>query len=128
RNLYLKEEYDYICLMELIEHIAHPEFLIKKIKNKFKKYLFITIPNMGYIENRLRLAFAGKMPITIIIYHIREHIRFWTVKDFLYWANRLGLTVEAYYGQGGLGIPRIKLWKYFPSLFASQIVYVLKRK
>jgi len=115
---------DYIVIMEVLEHLYHAEELIQEVRNLSPKCCFVTIPNLGYIVHRLRLGLAGKVPITCIMYHIREHIRFWTVKDFHYWADKMGFRVIQYAGQGGFPY----LWKYFPSLFANQLIFVLKPK
>jgi len=82
----------------------------------------VSIPNLGYIGCRLRLLLGGRMPLTNIFYHIREHIRFWTVKDFIYWADKMGFKVEKIEGQYGFPV----FWKLFPSLFASGVVYILE--
>ena len=115
---------DYIVIMQVLEHLYHAEELIQEVRNLSPKCCFVAIPNLGYIVHRLRLGLAGKMPITGVIYHIREHIRFWTVKDFHYWADKMGFRVIEYSGQGGFPY----LWKYVPSLLAGQLIFVLKPK
>jgi methionine biosynthesis protein MetW len=118
----LNIKFDYVVLMEIIEHLYNPESLMEQLKKiKAKKY-FVTIPNLGYIIHRLRLFLGGKMPITTIIFHIKEHIRFWTFSDFIYWSKKLGFKCSSYKGQTGFPV----LWRLFPSLFASQIIYVLE--
>lgn len=118
------EVYDYITILNVLEHVHHPEDFILKIKNNFSKSLFISIPNIGSLKNRLRLAVFGKFPITGVYFHVSEHIRFWTVKDFKYWARFYGFEVVAYYGAGNYFKPLIK---YFPSIFSENILYELKR-
>lgn len=115
---------DYIILTEIIEHLQHPEKVMRDIFNIPAKLYFVSIPNMGYFVNRLRLCIGGRMPITNIIFHMSEHIRFWTVRDFKYWASHLGYDVVGISGQYGFPL----LWKLFPSLFASGMVYMLKKK
>lgn len=113
--------FDYVTIMELLEHLYNPEDLMHKLKDIGAKRYFVTIPNLGFIINRLRLAFGGKMPLTVIIFHIREHIRFWTVQDFKYWSEKMGYRVLEYHGQNGISF----LWKFWPSLFAKQMIYIL---
>jgi len=115
---------DHVTLMEVLEHVANAEELIQKIRRTGAMRFYVTIPNLGFFKNRLRLAFGGKMPITMIFFHIKEHIRFWTVSDFKYWADRMGFKIVHYHGQYGTFF----LWKVWPSLFASGMIYVLEDK
>ncbi len=107
-----------------IRHLPEPELLMNELLKTRAKKFYITIPNLGFIVNRLRLALGGKMPITAIVYHIKEHLRFWTVRDFHQWADHCGFKVERYAGQNGF----FGLWRIYPSLFARQMIYVLERK
>ena len=115
---------DYVVIMEVLEHFENPEFVLKSLLSTGATRYYVTIPNLGYIEHRLRLAIAGKMPITSIILHIREHLRFWTVSDFRHWADQMGFNVLAVKGQRG--VPGF--WRVFPSVFASQVIYTLEIK
>ena len=115
---------DYVVLMEVLEHLSDPEAVMLAVKPIGARRYYVTIPNLGHIEHRLRLMFAGKMPITAIVYHIREHLRFWTVSDFKYWADQMGYRVVEYHGQNGT----LFLWRIFPSLFAMQMTYFLELK
>lgn len=117
-------ETDFIVAMEIIEHLAEPERLMAELLKTQASVFYISIPNLGFIVSRLRLALGGKMPVTAIVYHIKEHLRFWTVRDFHHWAQHCGFEVTEYYGQNGF----FGLWKIFPSLFARQMIYVMKKK
>ncbi len=120
-------EFDYIVLMEVLEHIVNAEEVVRQAMTLEPDRIFITIPNMGYFMHRLRLMFGGRTPTTFILYHMKEHVRFWTVKDFLQWADVMGLDVCDYLGQmrslrRGMG----GLVRWWPSLFATQMIYELK--
>jgi methionine biosynthesis protein MetW len=122
-----KGHWDAVILMEVIEHVADAEDLIRQVIALAPKCIFITIPNVGFVTHRLRLMLGGRFPVTSIFYHMREHVRFWTVKDFAQWAPSMGLTLVSM--QAGLIDPKspvawlIRLW---PSLFAKQMVYELR--
>ncbi len=114
-------KFDCVVVMEVIEHLPRPELLMAEIWKMQPSILFVTIPNLGYYVHRLRLGLAGKMPITMIIHHIREHLRFWTISDFKYWSRQLGFEVVACRGQKASWLHR-----RFPSLFAPQVIYQLR--
>lgn len=113
---------DYVVIMEMLEHVPDAEAVMRRVRATGCRRCYVTIPNLGHIEHRLRLGLGGKMPITVIIFHIREHVRFWTVSDFKYWARCQGFKVVKCRGQGGT----LFLWRFWPSLFAHQMIYVLE--
>ena len=114
------KQYDYITALCVLEHVHDPEIMMRKFKGHFKKSLFVAVPNIGFLPYRIRLL-LGKFPVTSIFYHIREHIRFWTVHDFKYWSKKLGFEVVKCISASDYMISRL-----FPSLFATNVIYVLK--
>jgi methionine biosynthesis protein MetW len=117
---------DYIIMSEVLEHLSNPEEVLLRVKYKFKTSLLIDIPNTGVLNDRLRLL-LGRFPKQWV-FHAGEHVRFWTVTDFLSLCRQLGYRVEGYHGlydpfyEMGL-----KLWHLYPRLFARYILYVLRR-
>lgn len=114
--------YDYITCFEVVEHIVDAEVAMAKLMAAADKVI-VSIPNVGYIGCRLRLALFGRFPTTQCQLHIKEHVRFWTPKDFSEWADRLSLRVVGVHGQYGLS----PFWHRFPRLFASGIIYELEQ-
>lgn len=114
--------YDYITCFEVIEHIVEAEAAVAKLLAAGDKVI-ISFPNVGYIGCRLRLALFGRFPVTHCQQHIKEHVRFWTPKDFAEWADRLSIRVVSLHGQYGLS----PFWRRFPRLFASGLVYELEQ-
>ena len=116
----LSKVYDHIIMFEVVEHVVNAEMIITKLKGRYRKGLYVSTPNLGYIVHRLRLSF-GRFPLTYIS-DPREHIRFWTTKDFLDWSSWLGFTKPQVIGLRGkikiLGLP-----SKWPSLWASDVVY-----
>lgn len=125
----LKEnEFDYIIVMEVLEHVQDPEIILTSIKNNFSKSLFVSIPNAGFFVNRARLIF-GRFPLVLIQQHVKEHIRFWTLKDFIYWCDYLGFKVDDFFVSAGLNYKPLNfLEKIFPGLFGCQIIYKISIK
>lgn len=120
KNTKLTKKYDYIVIMSVLEHVQNAEDIIQKSKNHFRKRMYISIPNLSFIPHKLRFL-LGKFPITSIVYHVKEHIRFWTFHDFKYWAEKQGLKVIKYTSCDENLISTI-----FPKWFASNIIYVLE--
>ncbi len=123
-----KKKFDYVIITEVLEHVQNPEDLILSIRDSVNDKVIVSIPNSGFFVHRLRLMF-GKFPIVVIVEHVKEHIRFWTKKDFYYWAEYHGFSVEKTLVTSGMGITLLKpLEKYLPGLFAKQLMYILRKK
>ena len=120
----LDRQYDYITGFEIIEHVHEAEKLLVTMRDATRKQLILSLPNTGYIEHRMRLALFGRFPNTQILLHAKEHIRFWTAKDFRDWVGHFGLRVVQIEGQWGL--PFLP-WRRRPKMFAPQVVYTLER-
>lgn len=117
----IPDTYDYITCFEVLEHIPDAEAAILRLKKAVRRAIIISIPNVGYIGSRIRLGVFGRFPVTNCVYHISEHVRHWTPKDFSEWVGHHGLTVERQSGQ--YGVPG--LWTRRPALFAAGMVYFL---
>ena len=116
----LSSEHDYIVCTEVLEHVAHPERVLAKVRGHFRKALIVSVPNTGYYPQRLRLLF-GKFPLQWGR-HPGEHLRFWTVSDFRWWVELQGY--EIIHAVAADGFPLLlRIW---PSLFANQMVFVLR--
>lgn len=115
----IEQEYDYIILSEVLEHIANPEEVIAKVCWHFRRALLVSIPNIGYYQHRLRLLF-GRFPIQWG-WHPAEHLRFWTVIDFVAWIRELGLEVVDVRSSNGFPF----LYRYLPNLFGDQVVFII---
>ncbi|GBE16231.1 bifunctional 3-demethylubiquinone-9 3-methyltransferase/ 2-octaprenyl-6-hydroxy phenol methylase [bacterium BMS3Abin15] len=120
---FLKDKkFDYIIITEVLEHVQNPEIIMNLIKKHVLDSIFVSIPNAGFFVNRIRLLF-GKFPLAMIQQHIKEHIRFWTLTDFLYWCTYLGFNIDSYFVSSGLYFKPLEfLEKLSPSLFAQQII------
>lgn len=116
----IEREYDYIVLSEVLEHLAYPEDVIAKARKRFRKAILISVPNIGYYRHRLRLLF-GRFPIQWG-WHPAEHLRYWTVMDFIAWVSEFGLSVAAIRASTGTPV----LCRCLPNLFGKQVVFVLR--
>jgi methionine biosynthesis protein MetW len=122
------KSFDYIVVTEVIEHVQESEKVLESIRDHFTRAAFVSVPNTGFFLYRLRLLF-GRFPIVLIQAHMKEHVRFWTYRDFRYWLDYLGFEVESVRVSAGLFFaPLAFLERWFPGLFASQIIYRIRRK
>jgi methionine biosynthesis protein MetW len=113
-------EVNTVIISEVLEHIADPEALLLRLRESGIQHVVVTVPNTGYLEHRLRLAF-GRFPVQWLL-HPGEHLRFWTIADFKETAIATGYRVRSVLpALGWFPLARIR-----PSLFASQVVYELE--
>jgi methionine biosynthesis protein MetW len=112
--------WQYAILSEVLEHLPNPEQLLDALRPRITRAFLVSVPNSGFIAHRLRLAF-GRFPLQWIVCP-GEHLRFWTVADFEWWARQLGFAIDAMYPYEGVG----GLRRWWPSLFAAGVVYVLR--
>ena len=68
--------YDYILLLEVIEHTAYPQRILNDAINHATKGVIVTIPNSAYIKWRIQML-RGYVPRQSF-----THLHFWSVKDF----------------------------------------------
>lgn len=122
-ELLRNERFDVVVMLQVIEHIPDAEESIAKMFTVSNKVI-ISIPNSGYWQHRLRLLF-GRVPITDVLYHMKEHVRLWTHKDFLDMCKHHGWNVQ----MAKATVPKNGvLPKLFPGLFARQIIYLLENR
>lgn len=121
--------YDCVTAMEVLEHIVDAEEVMASIVALSKDRIFVTIPNTGCIYHRIRLALFGRFPITNIVFHMKEHVRFWTYLDFKQWITPFNLELIDVIGQNGVG-SNIEnfLARKLPKLFAMQVIYALQKR
>jgi methionine biosynthesis protein MetW len=114
--------YDYIVISEVLEHLSNPEQVMLKLSGKYNRYLLITVPNSGFLGERLRLM-LGRFPRQWAL-DPSEHLRFWTVTDFIFWCQELGYRVEDYYGLLDQYYDiKLPLWRWYPRLFSRYVLY-----
>jgi methionine biosynthesis protein MetW len=116
---FIDRQFDAIVMAEIIEHIPDPENLLNALRSH-TRLLIVTTPNTGYFHHRLRLLF-GRFPLQWVVTP-GEHLRFWTVRDFRWWAAQLGFRITHQSAYTGTPVLR-KVW---PNLFGQGVMYVLE--
>ena len=113
-------KFDYVVMSEFLEHIINSEEILMHASKIAKKGVLLSIPNIAYWHYRIQLIF-GKFPKQWVIAPY-EHLRFWSVKDFLKTLENLNLRTKYIKSSNGKKILR----DLFPNLFGFQICFYVK--
>ena len=124
----VKEKFDVILMMSIIEHLKNPDLVIRKIPQLLKKngIIIVTTPNIAHWSMRISLL---KGNFNYEQYGILDntHLRFFTEATFreLFGRNDFNIKDYAIDSVGG-GRPRISrfLSRFFPKIFAYQMLIV----
>jgi methionine biosynthesis protein MetW len=115
----LANNYDYIIMSELLEHLVMPEDLLEQVRHK-AKYLILSVPNSAFYRYRLGLLFKGRF-FTQWAKHPSEHLRYWSHKDFIDWLKALSFKIKEFEPSNGFFLK--KIW---PNMFGHQICYLIE--
>jgi len=101
-NLPFEEEFfDGVVAFEVIEHVQHPEKVLKEIYRVLKKggNLFISTPNPRHLKNIFLHYFLGKpYPLKVSeknVYHVKEFY----YEEFINFLKDKNFTIISKYGQ-----------------------------
>lgn len=134
-----KRDFDYILLMDVLEHLRNPKDLLRYIKINFKvkKNIIISIPNIANISVRIDLLF-GKFEYTEVGLLDKTHIKFFTLDSAREMLISSGLKIDLIDYSSNLGLVNllgrvlkhipIKVQYLFtrisPRLLAGQFVFI----
>ncbi|TVP41702.1 methionine biosynthesis protein MetW [Candidatus Nitrosocosmicus arcticus] len=81
------EFYDYILLIEVIEHTIYPQKILQDALAHCKKGVIVTIPNSAYIKWRIQLmrGFSPRQSFT--------HLHYWSINDFKIFCRKLDIEI-----------------------------------
>lgn len=79
----LKDKYEIILAMDILEHLKNPESLLKKLKKNLNKKgrIIISLPNIACWEIRRDLFFKGKFEYQPSGILDQTHLRFYTYES-----------------------------------------------
>ena len=131
-----RESFDLVTSLEVIEHIACAESLLKEINRVLKSggHLLITTPNFAYLNHRLQYLF-GAAP-----WNEGIHLRYFTKSRLLSCLNQTGFEVIAQKSYGPMPLVStlmLRLLKCQPplwcvnghleSILANDLIYLVKK-
>jgi methionine biosynthesis protein MetW len=112
--------FDYVVLSEFLEHVASAERVLMQAAALAERAALVSIPNIAYWRHRLELL-RGTFPRQWLA-DPREHLRFWSVRDFEQTVRGLGFRVTAREASNG----RPWLRQLRPNLFGLQVCFRLE--
>jgi len=116
----LKKKFDYVTILETLEHLVNPVGSLLSAKKHAKKGIIVSLPNSGYFTWRLQLL-LGIFPRQSF-----THLHYWSIRDFEQFCKTLGLTIAGrLFYSDDLGFFKRKLIDLFPNLFAYQMIFLL---
>ena len=121
--LAVHETFQHVVMSEVIEHVADAEGFVRRAWSLSGETLWLTFPNIAYFPHRLRLV-AGRFPVQWVVFP-GEHLRFWSVPDFVEWLGGLDLPAPRLIPSNGFTFGA--LHRAWPNLFANQIVVRIDR-
>jgi methionine biosynthesis protein MetW len=139
----LQEKYDYILLLDVLEHLVDPEAALVNLKSKLKPkgQLIVSLPNVAYYAHRLSIFLLGKFEYQESGIFDRTHLHFYTLnsaqktfkaagyrlKDILVNASGLIQPDERKRLKGNTisRLAKFLCMHFFPNLFVMHATYVL---
>lgn len=122
-------EFDYVILADVLEHIKNPEEVLQKIKSQLKfKYLVVSLPNIAFIEIRIKLL-LGIFDYKNYGIMDESHLHFYTKKTMQELFEKSGYKIISYkpfpLTNKKFSFITHPLTNLLPTLFGRQIVFKL---
>ena len=121
---YSDKRFDYVILNESLQEILSPEKVIAEALRVGKRVI-VGIPNFCNLSARLQILLFGQVPVTVGLpykWYNTPNIRFLSIKDFRYFCNERGITIERERALGIKGEIYIKR-----NLFAYSAIFLIKK-
>ena len=96
---YPTDSMDFAILSQTLQATRDPKEVIAQML-RIAKYAIISVPNFGFILNRLYLGFKGRMPVTKKLpyeWYNTPNIHFCTIRDFELLVDDLACRIEKKY-------------------------------
>jgi len=123
---YSDDTYDYVILSQTLQQVNDPKYVLQEMLRVGKKAI-LSVPNFGYLVNRMQLMFMGKMPENKTLpykWYNTPNIHFCTRRDFLNFSKELGISIlkEAAINKKERAV------RFMPDIFSVEGLYLLEGK
>lgn len=113
-------DFDLIVMSEVLEHLFKPEVVLLKIKEHFNCPVIVTVPNILFWKNRLKI-FLGYFTYTETGLMDRGHIHFFSFSSFKQLLEETGFKIKASAHHTPTRGTKL-LARLFPGLFSYQFI------
>ena len=127
---YPDQSVDYVILSSTLQALHDPKMTLDELV-RIGKRAIISVPNFGYLPNRLYLALKGRMPVTRELayqWYDTPNIHFCTIRDFITLCEEAGYAIEPQFHTTSSG--RITYFKGKGStanIFGKQGIFVIHK-
>ena len=133
KPLNIEEKFDIVLLLDVLEHVFDPLFLLNEAKKVTKKggYIIISVPLYFDILDRIKIFFTGNIISLDNLCYGKEnykkfrsynydHIRFFRPKDIIEMGELLGLNIDKIYYGATSYMGKNKILKILTKLIANK--------
>lgn len=118
--------FDYVVSCNTLQACENPKIVLTEML-RIARHVVVSLPNFGYIRNRLYLLTKGKMPVTESLsyeWYETPNIHFCTAKDFIQMCESVNAIVERQLylsSKGNIVLP------FFGNLLGDTAIFLLRR-
>ena len=128
---YPSDSIDYAILSQTLQATRNPKEVISQML-RVAKYAIISVPNFGFVSNRLYLGLRGRMPVTKKLpyqWYDTPNIHFCTIKDFEILIDELNCKIDKKYFiyEGVFSFLQNLNWSYGANLLAPNAVFLISK-
>ena len=119
---YDDNSFDYLILNQSLQQVRHLEVVLKDAV-RVGKNVIVGFPNFAHYKARLRLAFAGKAPVTLELpyqWYATPNLHFLSIADFMTYCRSRHLKIER-----KVFLDESRVIRFFPNLFAQIGIFLI---
>jgi len=117
---YPDKQFDYVIFNQTMQQVHKPNEAIKEALRVGKKVI-VGFPNFCYVNARIQLFFAGRVPVTPSLpytWYNTPNLHFLSIKDFRFFCDNHNMVIEKKVFLSKKGIVN-----FLPNLFALNAIF-----